>query len=288
MFEGFSSLSKCNGEINSHAFGEVQWNRKFQRHQSLRLGIFYIYCAALFFCLTILSSSSKAAVGRFDYYSQSVYQSHTQNFVTQQRLRYQFQPDSALRPYLGAQFEMDAKTEANAIYNDNFVAPTAGITWLPFSAINLGIYSELQFVQRLGDIVESRKQNEIDWRNGLYHYSYNDYLVHPIAKGFIETYGDAYFIRKAERNIIANFWAKSGFRVFNNLPQIDVFLEGIAKRNRKNFPWEKLTALRWGLRGRFDVWGISASGIIDRTLLFAGEDSQRIPWRGQLVLSSLF
>lgn len=234
------------------------------------------------------SSSFAATQTHWNYYSQSQYQSHTQNYVTQQRLRYVFGPDAPLRAYVGMQFEMDTRSDSSAIYNDNFVTPTLGIKWLPIVNVGLVVYSEVHYLFRLGSLSTTQMKSEFDWRNGVYFYGFRDYRISPRINGFLESYSDLYFIYKADRNLILNTWVKSGFRVFRNLPQVDIYLEGIAKRNRKKFEWENLSELRWGLRGRFSVAGLFAAASLDRTLKFDGAASQRVPWRAQVALSGEF
>ncbi len=251
---------------------------------SLSMLCMVMFCLHGNFSFAAVSTSQT----NLDYYSETQYQSNTKNLITQQRLRYNFQTQENLRSYFGVLFEMDSQSDATNVYNDNFVAPTVGVQWAPISFVGASLFAEFQYLQRLGALPEGRDQSLIDARVGLFIYEYLDTSIGDSFRLFSEVYFDSYFIHKAQNNFLANIWLKSGLRLFSKLPQIDFYMEGFAKRDRKRVPWENATGLRWGVRCRHQISNFGIAASIDRTLAFAGAANQRTPWRSQLVLSGLF
>lgn len=130
-----------------------------------------------------------------DLYAESSWLARTQTVASLAHLRGGWRwPVARIETYAGLRLGSDTRTllsKEDAIYNDNYIFPHAGIDWLPLGGLRIFTQIGYSF-----DLKESVQREGFDYRaGGLF------YLETPLSKVVMENYSESIYVRRY-RNLL--------------------------------------------------------------------------------------
>lgn len=191
-------------------------------------------------------------------YSQNQSDTRANNLVSQTRLESDLVPiGKFLFLHAGSWFERDLRSNTQATYADNSVAPYLGVTVLPTSQVGASLDVQRVWPWGEGGIAADNNQQtvastttkrspETVLRAALWH---SLLFAPPRRWHFVETYSALVFTSRNEDHLSAQHWTKAGARG-RFLPQVstDLFAEFATMANNRRWPGENYGDTRVGLR----------------------------------------
>lgn len=221
-------------------------------------------------------------------YSETSINDRVRDLVSQNSLRVSLlRRGELLDGYVGTYLEQDSRSTGSQVYNDNYVAPLAGVQTRPTS-LPISAFLEYRHAMRLLAVPSGRPRMEPDARAGVFFY---DWRKIGSSSGFFnESYGEEVFSSRQMQAFYLSVWNKTGIRArWWGTFETDLYGEGILKRSSRFSAADNLQEAGPGFRVLYRVGSVAAALSIRR-----GWGIQRDAggpyawWVSQLVVSGAF
>lgn len=184
-----------------------------------------------FLCLAAILPHAAQAVTvspRLQLYSETQYLSYAEDLISQNKLQLNlWGPEQGWVPYFGFALEQDSKSNSRVVFNDNHVAPLAGIK-VPLPLLPITLFTEARQRFRLIDKPDMRQSTETELRAGGYLFQWWDLTraSRPVNL-FDELYGESVASTNVEGSLSSMARNRLGAR-FRTSPKtaVDLFLQG--------------------------------------------------------------
>ncbi len=234
--------------------------------------------------ITLGADAYQPPSSRLWFYSQNLFDSRTDNFISQDKMKYRIASlGSETQLYTGAYMTKDTRTDTNLIYNDNYVAPLFGLGWRS-PHLRMGAFIDLMYAFRT-------HSSKLDFRAAVYHYDFRllgDSTWDSLTQWFFETYTDFSHLHNFSNNAFLQHWSKVGRRWYLTSAKhwrADAFPEFILNKDLQSWPYSSFVDVRVGLRLEYVFSSNLASMTVTRgTGLYAGDRYFFSPFKILLVL----
>ncbi len=194
------------------------------------------YIAAL-----ILIFQANLGVASVEIYSEAGNSTSQSNFVASGHLRYK-KSDSSIKPLLSAYISMDAESERDLIFNDNFYALGAGFMAKPLAWATL--IAEYRYVES-----QFKEQNRLDPNDGrVLAIAGKDWMTlrRGPGRGVLQLYGESVLSTRLKSNVFNTGFIRLGYD-FGSLYTIKPYIELRSRRDTLYWISENTNEARIGV-----------------------------------------
>jgi hypothetical protein len=235
-----------------------------------------------------ISDSSWNFTPYTSFYSQSLYLSQLNDFITQNKLKLDLiQWNHRAILYTGVAFDQDSRSNEVEILNFNSVSPLVGLAVTPLVGFPLTLFGEYRDSYQVVQKAVNNNVSYQSWLLGVYSYDiFNLRRITASSQLFAEYYTESVYSSLLDHNTYGQVWGKIGPRFYlSHVVSADIYGETLVKRDRLRYLKTNSEEVGPGFRLNLNFGKIYSSASVRRGFgIYSTTGESFAEWSGVLSL----